>query len=73
MDWANRFTIGGFTVSYCTLNQMWEVIERMEALEVSHRWFTSRKHAEAFCLSQLTQAKARIYNRQANKLQNRAN
>ena len=34
MDWSNRFTIGGFTVSYCTLNQMWEVIEKMEALGI---------------------------------------
>ena len=34
MDWSNRFTIGGFTVSYCTLNLMWEVIEKMEALGI---------------------------------------
>ena len=53
MDWSNRFTIGGFTVSYCTLNQMWEVIEKMKALEVSYRWFTSKDNAEAFCLGKI--------------------
>ena len=54
MDWSNRFTIGGFTVSYYTLNQMWEVIEKMEALEVSYRWFTLRKRAEAFCVRKIS-------------------
>ena len=53
MDWSNRFTIGGFTVSYCTLNQMWEVIEKGKSLEVSYRWFTSKENAEAFCLKKL--------------------
>ena len=56
MDWSNRFTIGGFTVSFCTLNQMWEVIEKMEALEVSYRWFTLRKRAEAFCVRKISGA-----------------
>ena len=53
MDWANRFTFGGFFVSYCTLKQMWEVTEKREAFEVSYRWFTSKKHAENFCLNNI--------------------
>ena len=56
MDWSNRFTFGGFIVSYCTLNQMWEVIEKMEALEVSYRWFTSKKRAETFCVRKISGA-----------------
>ena len=56
MDWSNRFTFGGFFVSYYNLNQMWEVIEKMEALEVSYRWFTSRKRAETFCVRKISGA-----------------
>ena len=56
MDWSNRFTIGGFTVSYCTLNQMWEVIEKMEALEVSYRWFGRKEKAQAFAINKLATA-----------------
>ena len=33
MDWSNRFTLGGFTVSYATFQMAWEVIEKGEALE----------------------------------------
>ena len=28
MDWSNRFTLGGFTVAYCTYQMAWEVIEK---------------------------------------------
>ena len=56
MDWANRFSLGGFIVSCSTLHQMWEVIEKMEALEVSYRWFTLRKRAEAFCVRKISGA-----------------
>ena len=49
MDWSNRFTLGGFTVSYSTFQMAWEVIEKAEdedRTEVSHRWFKNRKSAE---------------------------
>ena len=39
MDWSNRFTIGGFTVTYCTFQMAWEVIEKTEdedRTEISH-------------------------------------
>ena len=57
MDWANRFTIGGFTVSYCTLKQMWEVIAEKDGIEVSYRWFNTKEKAEAFCMGRLYQTK----------------
>ena len=28
MDWRNRFTLGGFTVTYCIFQMVWEVIEK---------------------------------------------
>ena len=28
MDWSNRFTLGGFIVSYCTFEMALEVIEK---------------------------------------------
>jgi len=37
MDWANRFTLGGFTVTYSTFHQMWEVIEKRDRSEVAFR------------------------------------
>ena len=46
MDWSNRFTIGGFTVSYSTFHQMWEVIDQMDGIELSYRWFPTKKKAE---------------------------
>ena len=51
MDWANRFTLGGFTVSYSSFQRAWEVIEKKDGYEVVFRWFTSKNKAEAFCLS----------------------
>ncbi len=53
MDWANRFTLGGFTVTYCTFEMAWEVIEKRGWYEVAYRWFSSRKKAEAFCMKKL--------------------
>ena len=28
MDWSNRFTLGEFTVTFCTFEMAWEVIEK---------------------------------------------
>ena len=55
MDWSNRFTIGGFTVTY-SLRGMWEVLEECShhgAREASWRWFGTREQAETFCLMKL--------------------
>ena len=46
MDWSNRFTLAGFTVTYCTFQMAWEVIEKAEEddrMEISHRWFKDHK------------------------------
>ena len=32
MDWSNRFTLGGYTVTYCTFRGMWEVLENVRAM-----------------------------------------
>ena len=53
MDWSNRFTLAGFTVTYCTFEMAWEVVEEREGYEVAYRWFGSRKKAEAFCLGRI--------------------
>ena len=57
MDWANRFYLGGFIVSYSTLHQMWEVITEKDGIEVSYRWFGTKEKAEAFCLGRLYHTK----------------
>ena len=57
MDWANRFTLGVFTVTYSTFRQGWEVIEKAEdedRTEISHRWFKNRKTAEKWCLKRMS-------------------
>ena len=53
MDWSNRFTIGGFTVYYSSLHQMWEVITEKDGIEVSYRWFGTKAKAEAFAMNKL--------------------
>ena len=50
MDWSNRFSLGGFIVSYSTLHQMWEVITEKDGIEVSYRWFGTKAKAEAFAM-----------------------
>ena len=50
---GNRFTLGRFTVTYCTFEMAWEVVEEREGYEVAYRWFGSRKKAEAFCLGRI--------------------
>jgi len=53
MDWSNRFTLGGFTVTYCTFEMAWEVIEKRDGYEIAFRWFSSQKKAEEFYLVKL--------------------
>ena len=50
MDWSNRFTLAGFTVTYCTFQMAWEVIEKKGDYEVAFRWFPSKQKAVNFCL-----------------------
>tara|TARA_Y100000991_G_C21904308_1_gene319510 strand:+ start:788 stop:994 length:207 start_codon:yes stop_codon:yes gene_type:complete len=45
---SNRFDFQVLVVSYSTFHQMWEVITKKNDIEVSYRWFASRKKAEAF-------------------------
>jgi|TARA_B100000035_G_scaffold113328_1_gene96181 hypothetical protein len=56
MDWSNRFSLGGFIVSYSTLHQMWEVITEKDGIEVSYRWFGTKAKAEAFAMKKLVTA-----------------
>ena len=49
MEWANRFTLGGFIVSYLTFQMAWEVMEKRGGYEIAFRWFSSQKKAEDFC------------------------
>ena len=53
MDWANRFSLGGFTVTYSTFQMAWEVVEKKEGYEVAFRWFYSKKKAVAFCYKKM--------------------
>ena len=54
MDWSNRLTLGGFTVTYCTFRQRWEVIKEKDGMEVSYRWFPTKEKAEAFAMDKLS-------------------
>ena len=53
MDWSNRFTLNEFTVTYCTYQMAWEVIEKQGDYEVAFRWFPSKQKAENFCLGRI--------------------
>ena len=37
MDWSNRFTLGGFTVTYSTFQMAWEVVEKRDDYEVAFK------------------------------------
>jgi len=54
MDWSNRFTLGGFTVTYCTFRQRWEVIKEKDGMEVSYRCFPTKEKAEEFAMNKLS-------------------
>ena len=41
---------GGFTVTYWTFSQGWEVIKEKDVMEVSYRWFPTKGKAVAFGL-----------------------
>ena len=56
MDWSNRFTLGGFTVSYSPFQMAWEVIKEKDGMEVSYRWFPTKEKAEAFEMNKLSTA-----------------
>ena len=51
MDWSNRFTLGGFIVSYSSFQMAWEVIEKEGDYEVNLRLSSSKREAENFCVS----------------------
>ena len=72
MDWSNRFTLGGFTVKYCTFQMAWEVVDNRRSLEVVYRWFNTKEGAEAFGLKLIS---GRLYSDHQikNKLINRTN
>ena len=49
MDWSNRFTLAGFTVTYCIFQMVWEMIKKTEdddRMEICHRWYKNRELAE---------------------------
>jgi len=54
MDWSNRLTLGGFTVTYCTFRQRWEVIKEKDGMEVSYRCFPTKEKAEEFAMNKLS-------------------
>ena len=53
MNWSNRFSLGGVTVSYSTFHQIGEVITEKDGIEVSYRWYGTKEKAEAFVFSKL--------------------
>ena len=57
MDWSNRFTIGGFTVSYSSFQMAWKVVEKIkddDRTELCHRWFKNRESAEKWCTDRIS-------------------
>jgi hypothetical protein len=50
---TNRFTFGGFTVTYSPFQMAWEVVEKRDGYEVAFRWITSKQKAEKFCLGRI--------------------
>ena len=49
MDWSNRFTLGGFTVTYSTFQMAWEVVDKRDGYEVAFRLFPPKQKTEDFC------------------------
>ena len=61
MDWSNRFTRGGFTVTYSSFLQGWKVIKEKDGMEVSYRWFPTKEKAEAFAMNKLSKNKSSTF------------
>ena len=53
MDWANRFTFGGFVISYSSSQMAWEVIEKKDDYKLAYHWFPTKQKAENFCLGRI--------------------
>ena len=53
MDWANRFTLGGFVISYLFSQMAWEVIEKKDDYKIAYHWFPTKQKAENFCLGRI--------------------
>ena len=72
MEWSNRFTLGGLTVTYSTFQMAWEVVDKRQSLEVVYRWFNTKAGDEAFGLKLIS---GRLYPDHPikNKLINRTN
>jgi len=64
MDWSNRFTLGGFTVTYSSFLQGWKVIKEKDGMEVSYRWFPTKEKAEAFAMNKLSKTNLQRLSRQ---------
>ena len=50
MDWSSRFTLGGFTVSYSSFRQGWEVIEKKGDYEVCFLGFLFKQNMRIISL-----------------------
>ena len=50
LNYTYRFSLSRLIVSYTMLLQMWEVITERDGIEVSYRWFPTKRKAEAFGL-----------------------
>ena len=48
MDWSNRFTFGGFVISYSSFQRGWEEIEKKGEYEFAFRWFPSKQKGRKF-------------------------
>ena len=56
MEWTNRYSLCGFTNPYSKFRKGWEVIKEKDGMEVSYRWFPTKKKAETFAMNKLSTA-----------------
>jgi len=58
MDWSNRFTLGGLTVTYSTFQMAWEVVKKRKGMKLPSGGSTHGRKRRHFASGRLQQSKA---------------
>ena len=55
MEWAKRFSLGGFTVTYSTFQMAWEVLEKKEGIKLPSGGSTNGSRLKIFTMDGLVE------------------
>ena len=55
MEWANRFSLGGFTVTYSTFQMAWEVLEKKAGIKLPSGGSSNGSRLKIFAMDGLVE------------------